>query len=202
MISIRDPKKKEKEEQFERVEEFFARFRNTDGSLVGGINEYAAQDEFKTLLRQKFDELLHQRLPAAPAGGKPRQIDIRDARASFEPQSAVRDYPKLELVLIEPKEGKATIPAARSWRDDVEERLVAVAAAKGIPSREWLATALAPIHDRIAKAKQDLDADTKIAEQSAVFDGLFCSERFLTPATISKDTLWQSRNGTKIQLLI
>src|SRR6516225_10384495 len=34
MISIRDPKKKEKEEQFERVEAFFARFGNTDGSLV------------------------------------------------------------------------------------------------------------------------------------------------------------------------
>jgi len=35
IISIRDPNRKEKEEQFERVEEFFARFGNTDGSLVG-----------------------------------------------------------------------------------------------------------------------------------------------------------------------
>src|SRR6516165_11691128 len=46
MISIRDPKKKEKEEQFERVEEFFARFRDTRR----GINEYASPDEFKALL--------------------------------------------------------------------------------------------------------------------------------------------------------
>jgi predicted HAD superfamily phosphohydrolase len=38
MIRIHDPQKKEKEEQFEKIEEFFARFRNTDGSLVGGIN--------------------------------------------------------------------------------------------------------------------------------------------------------------------
>ncbi|HEY1432425.1 MAG TPA: SUMF1/EgtB/PvdO family nonheme iron enzyme [Stellaceae bacterium] len=75
MISIRDPKKKEKEEQFERVEEFFARFRNTDGSLVGGVNEYAAPDEFKALLRQHLEELFHRRLPAAPASGKPRQIE-------------------------------------------------------------------------------------------------------------------------------
>jgi hypothetical protein len=75
MISIRDPKKKEKEEQFERVEEFFTRFRNTDGSLVGGINEYAAPDAFKALLRQHLEELLHRRLPAAPAREKTRQIE-------------------------------------------------------------------------------------------------------------------------------
>jgi hypothetical protein len=81
MISIRDPKKKEKEEQFERVEEFFARLRNTDGSPVGGINEYSAPDEFKALLRQHLEELFHRRLPAAPASGKTRQIEatIRDA---------------------------------------------------------------------------------------------------------------------------
>ncbi|MGA8759211.1 MAG: hypothetical protein WB611_23455 [Stellaceae bacterium] len=75
MISIRDPKKKEKEEQFDKVEEFFAPFCNTDGSLVGGINEYAAPDVFKVLLRQHLDELFHRRLPAAPARGKPRQIE-------------------------------------------------------------------------------------------------------------------------------
>jgi hypothetical protein len=92
---------------------------------------------------------------------------ISIAQASFELQSALRDYPKLELVLIEPKEARWTIPAARSdIDDDVEERLVAEAAAKGIPSREWLADALAPIHDRIAKAKLDLDADTDIDEHA------------------------------------
>jgi hypothetical protein len=74
MISIRDPNKKEKEQQFERVEAFFARFGNSDGSLVGGINGYAAPDEFKGLLRQHLDELLHRRLPAAPESEKPREI--------------------------------------------------------------------------------------------------------------------------------
>jgi formylglycine-generating enzyme required for sulfatase activity len=74
MISIRDPKKKEKEEQFERVEAFFARFRNADGSLAGGVNEYAAPGEFRGLLRQHLDELLHRRLPAAARGGEKRAI--------------------------------------------------------------------------------------------------------------------------------
>jgi hypothetical protein len=67
MIGIRDPGKKEKEEQLERVEGFFARFRNTDRSLTGGINEYeAADDEFKRLLRQHLEKLLDRRLPLAP----------------------------------------------------------------------------------------------------------------------------------------
>ena len=58
------------------MKSFFARFRNTDGSLVGGINEYAAPDDaFKALLRQHLEELFHRRLPAAPARGKPRQIE-------------------------------------------------------------------------------------------------------------------------------
>src|SRR5512135_972638 len=51
-IGLRDPKRREKEEQFERVEAFFARFGNDDGSLKGGINEYATPSEFKTLLSQ------------------------------------------------------------------------------------------------------------------------------------------------------
>jgi hypothetical protein len=72
-IGLRDPQKKEKEEQFERVEAFFARFRNPDGSLAGGINEYAAPDDaFKALLRQHLERLLHRRVPAATASRKPR----------------------------------------------------------------------------------------------------------------------------------
>jgi len=76
MISIRDPKREEKAEQFDRVEAFFSRFRDTDGSLVGGINKYAApDDEFRKLLRQHLNELFHRRLPTTPASGKARQTE-------------------------------------------------------------------------------------------------------------------------------
>jgi hypothetical protein len=85
MISIRDPNKKEKEEQFDRVEAFFARFRNSDGSLVGGVNEYEAPDAFKALLRQHLDDRLYRRrLPAARADGKPGQIEATIPDAYLE----------------------------------------------------------------------------------------------------------------------
>lgn len=68
-IGLRDPLKKDKEEQFERVEAFFARFRNADGSLTGGVNEYAAAADFTPLLRQHLDEILHRLLPPAAVAG-------------------------------------------------------------------------------------------------------------------------------------
>lgn len=68
-IGLRDPKKKEKEEQFELVEAFFARFCNPDGSIKAGVNEYATPTEFKELLRQHLDEILHRLLPPATMGG-------------------------------------------------------------------------------------------------------------------------------------
>ena len=61
-IGLRDPEKKEKEEQFERVEAFFARFRNADGSLEGGVNAYATPSDFKTRLYQHLVEILYRRL--------------------------------------------------------------------------------------------------------------------------------------------
>jgi len=75
------------------------------------------------------------------------------------------DYPKLGLALVEPKDGRWAMPAARSVNDDVEERLVAEAEANGIPSRKWLNETLAPVRERIAKAKQDLDADPNLDER-------------------------------------
>jgi hypothetical protein len=68
-VELDDDDYPEKLAQYQRAKSFLAR-------ITGGINEYAApDDEFKRLLRQHLDELLHRRLPAAPAGGQPRQIE-------------------------------------------------------------------------------------------------------------------------------
>lgn len=47
-----------KHEQWDRLERFFRGFTNPDGSLVGGINDYAAPDDF----RRKFEGHLRDRL--------------------------------------------------------------------------------------------------------------------------------------------
>lgn len=65
-LDIDDPDFSEKRAQFKAVSDFFARFRNADGSLKGGVNEYATAAEFKERLHQNLDEILHQLLPPAP----------------------------------------------------------------------------------------------------------------------------------------
>ena len=57
-LLTRDPRKKEKEEQFELVEAFFAKLR----SLKRGVNEYATPSDFRALLRQQLEEILYLRL--------------------------------------------------------------------------------------------------------------------------------------------
>lgn len=62
-LDIDDPEFEEKRSQYRHVGEFFARFRNADGSIAGGINEYATPAEFKTLLAQHLEEIIYRRLP-------------------------------------------------------------------------------------------------------------------------------------------
>ena len=66
-VELDDPDFDEKRAQFKAVNDFFARFRNPDGSLKGAFKEYATADEFKELLSKELHELLCHRL-GPPAG--------------------------------------------------------------------------------------------------------------------------------------
>src|SRR5512132_1536627 len=58
-IGLDDPDFDDKRAQFRRVKAFFERFRNADGSLKGGVNEYAAPSDFKAQLRQHLEDILY-----------------------------------------------------------------------------------------------------------------------------------------------
>jgi hypothetical protein len=66
-VELDDPDLTDKQEQFRRVEAFFARFRNPDGSIKGGVNFYATPAEFGALLSQHLHDLLWRRLGPPPA---------------------------------------------------------------------------------------------------------------------------------------
>jgi hypothetical protein len=101
-IGVRDPNKKEKEEQFERVEAFLARLRQTNR----GINEYAAPDDkFERLLRQHLNGLLRRLRPAAPPSGKPRQIAATIPGAYLD--WLRREYADVSLLGQERQQGQA-----------------------------------------------------------------------------------------------
>lgn len=105
MISIRDPKKKEKEEQFERVEAFFAPFTNPDGSLAGGVNTYPMPNEFKELLQQHLADLLHRRLLSTSGGSEPQPVAATIPAAYVE--WVQREYADVSLLGQERPQGQA-----------------------------------------------------------------------------------------------
>ncbi|MBN2470415.1 MAG: SUMF1/EgtB/PvdO family nonheme iron enzyme [Anaerolineae bacterium] len=64
-----DPAFMQKYEQWQRVEAFFAAFRNPDGSLKRGINEYSSPDAFRSQFEHDLRALV-MRLLNAPAPRK------------------------------------------------------------------------------------------------------------------------------------
>ncbi len=97
-IGLRDPQKKEKEEQFERVEAFFGRLR----SLKRGLNEYANSSDFRRLLSQHLQEMLYRRLQPASDDVQPTPTaaEIPDEYCNW----LRRNFEKIEL--LGAKEGR------------------------------------------------------------------------------------------------
>ena len=83
-VELSDPELAEKLAQFKRVEAFFAQFRNADGSLKGGVNEYATASDFRGLLRENLEEILFRRLKP-PLGEAPSTARHRGHRGQDRP---------------------------------------------------------------------------------------------------------------------
>lgn len=78
-IRLKDPEYKSKLQQYEAIERFFEGFRNSDGSLKGGVNEYGTAFEFGNLLKKHLEAFIRERLDGgsnrlqSPASIKPTQ---------------------------------------------------------------------------------------------------------------------------------
>lgn len=62
-----DPEYEEKRTQYQRVKSFFAAFRNADGSIRRGCNDYAAPDDFRKQLDQHLRDIVAKGLESLPA---------------------------------------------------------------------------------------------------------------------------------------
>jgi len=81
-------------DQWKKLKKFFVAFTNTDGSLAGGINHYAAPDDFRQQfedhLRDRLDKLLES-LPVADASTSSTNSDVKSTPIWTE-----SPYPGLE----------------------------------------------------------------------------------------------------------
>jgi formylglycine-generating enzyme required for sulfatase activity len=91
-VDLNDPQLEEKRDQLLKLETFFTAFKNTDGSLAGGINYYQAPDDFRQQfehhLRDRLDKLL-ETLPQAVATQP-------DKQATLPPRWSGSPYPGLQ----------------------------------------------------------------------------------------------------------
>jgi hypothetical protein len=84
-LGLDDPKRDEKIAQWERVTQFFDRFRNPDGSLRGSVTKYDTPSAFAERLKGDLRELIAKRLEQQPASPKetspPRPLRGRPRRS-------------------------------------------------------------------------------------------------------------------------
>jgi formylglycine-generating enzyme required for sulfatase activity len=73
-ISLKDPKRSEKNQQFDQVEQFFKQFQDAEGRYTGGVNEYKTHPDFKVLFKgQLITYLRHLRDNPRPPDPPPQQ---------------------------------------------------------------------------------------------------------------------------------
>lgn len=76
-IDVDDPEFGTKRRQYQAIKDWFAQFKNPDGSLNGGFNEYRSPSAFGTLLDKHIETFVRKRLEAEDTAShaKPARTD-------------------------------------------------------------------------------------------------------------------------------
>lgn len=114
-----DPSFDERVGQFRRVQKFFERFRNADGSLKGGFSEYDTPQGFRDRLRIDLRVFIERRLAATKSG-------VPAARSTAPPPYggiAKRLIAGRVVPIIGPGAGRSGRPADARWNPEAPEFL-------------------------------------------------------------------------------
>jgi hypothetical protein len=100
-VELDDPDLTNKQRQYQRVEEFFGRFRNPDGSFRGGFTPYATPEKFKGQLANDLKHLVHERLRTGESRAGPRaapaQTCVARLRSDHGRAYAPRPHPTARI---------------------------------------------------------------------------------------------------------
>lgn len=162
-IGLKDPKHDEKKQQFDRVEQFFKQFQDSEGRYTGGVNAYAAHPDFKTLFKgQLLTYLRHLRdKPAVPPPPPPRKPDFtgvpyRGLSALDEEDTPIffgREAEKLEVLSrVESKRLVFVLGASGSGKSS----LVAAGVLPDLRKREWRVVRCVPTESPFESLAQAL----------------------------------------------
>jgi hypothetical protein len=144
-VGLSDPQREEKISQWQKVEAFFAAFRNPDGSIRGGVNPYAAPEHFRESLSSHIADvvfrLLEARAPATAAAEPPARADLV-APWKGSPFPGLRTFTPHDAPIFFGRE-RETGELVRELRDD-SVRFIVVVGASGSGKSSLIAAGLLP----------------------------------------------------------
>lgn len=133
-----DPEYEEKRTQYQRVKSFFAAFRNPDGSIRRGCNDYAAPDDFRRQLDQHLRDIVAKRLESLHASTPVSPLPLWQG----SPFPGLRAFTPADAPIFFGR-GRETDALVRRLADPAT-RFIAVVAASGSGKSSLVAAGLLP----------------------------------------------------------
>jgi HEAT repeat protein len=153
LLDADDPEFELKREQRQNALAFFDRFKNPDGSLRGGFNEYTTPTDFKQLLGRNLREILTERLQADSVA----QLAVASVEAPIwygEPYPGLRAFSSDEAAIFFGR-GRETDALVAELRKP-NRRFTAVVGASGLGKSSLVYAGLLP---RLAEGAIEGSAD-------------------------------------------
>jgi len=149
-LKLRDPERKEKERQWELVEEFFAEFRNPDGSFKSYYKEYDEPSDFEKLLGDDLRDIITRYLDSHP----PDETEVAPTPVTQKPSWEASPFPGLRAfrpdeALIFHGRGRE-IDSLINKLSSSENRFIAVVGASGSGKSSLVAAGLLPAIEKDA----------------------------------------------------
>lgn len=147
-VNLADPKRKEKEKQWDLVEEFFAEFRNPDGSYQRFFKGYNEPSDFKDLLEQDLRDRITQFLDSHPPDKIEVPVNIKKPTWEESPFPGLRAFtPEEDLIFY----GRGReIDELISELSKTEYRFMAVVGASGTGKSSLVAAGVIPALEKNA----------------------------------------------------
>ncbi len=182
-VNAADPQRKEKLEQWDRVEAFFAGFKNADESLRISCNSYTTPSQYKEMLEEALREIVTRYLEKQPPAAHPSPPIEEPAE---EPVWHEPPYPGLRAFRVE----EAPIFFGRDLETDelVEKlkdsrnRLIVVVGASGSGKSSLVAAGLLPrLQKNAIPGSQDWILDIRFTPGEVDDNALVALATKLTP---------------------
>ena len=141
-VNLDDPEHDEKKKQWDLVKEFFAEFRNPDGSFKSFYKEYDEPSDFGKLLGDDLRDIITKHLDAHPVDEAEAAAPAQEAFWAESPFPGLRAFTPEEAVIFHGRSPEIDSLTARLG--DPACRFIAVVGASGSGKSSLVAAGLLP----------------------------------------------------------